>query len=206
MSAPRYRLHGIYAIVDSLDGARTALEGGIRVLQYRNKRGIDADALRAMRDRTRASDALLILNDDCEATRAFDCDGVHLGPDDEGYGDVARVRALLGDDRLIGLSCGTAGEARAAQEEGADYVGVGPVFATASKSDAGEPIGIAGLRAVADATSLPAVAIGGISLQNIARVRTSGVTMAAVLSALHVPDGTAAARALVSAWTRRVTM
>lgn len=206
MSAPRYRLHGIYAIVDSLDGARTALEGGIRVLQYRNKRGIDADALRAMRDRTRASDALLILNDDCEAARAFGCDGVHLGPDDDGYDDIARVRALLGDERLIGLSCGTASEARAAQRGGADYIGVGPVFATASKSDAGEPIGIDGLREVARATPLPAVAIGGISLQNLALVRRSGVAMAAVISALHVPDAADAARALVRAWTRRVTM
>lgn len=206
MSALRDRLHGIYAIVDSLDGASAALAGGVRVLQYRSKRGIDAEALRAIRDRARALDALLILNDDCEAAVTFDCDGVHLGPDDAGYADVPRVRALVGDDRLIGLSCGTADEARAAQCGGADYIGVGPVFATSSKSDAGEPIGIDGLRAVAAATSLPTVAIGGISLQNLTQVRRSGAAMAAVISALQVSDGAAAASALVRAWTRRVTM
>ncbi len=205
MSA-RDLLYGIYAIVDSLEGANAALDGGICVLQYRSKRGIDADVLRAMRERVRDRSALLILNDDGEAARAFDCDGVHLGPDDDGYNDVARIRAVLGDERLIGLSCGSADEARAAQSGGADYIGVGPVFATASKSDAGEPIGVDGLRAVAAATSLPTVAIGGISLQNLPQVRRSGVAMAAVISALQVPDAASVARAFVRTWTRRVTM
>lgn len=206
MNDLREALHGMYAIVDSLSGARAALDGGIRLLQYRSKAGVNADAVRAIRERTRLCDALFIMNDSCEATLAYDCDGVHLGPDDDGYEDVPRVRAMLGAARLIGLSCGSADEARRAQASGADYIGVGPVFATTSKRDAGEPIGIAGLRAVAAATMLPTVAIGGISLANLAQVRASGVAMAAVISALQVPNAAAVARAFVRTWTRRVTM
>lgn len=200
MNAARAALHGIYAIVDALAAADAALRGGIRLLQYRSKRGVDADALRAMRERTRACGALLIANDSWEVAIAYDCDGVHLGPDDDGFADVSRVRAALGRERIVGLSCGTADEARAAQRDGADYVGIGPVFATASKSDAGAPIGIAGLREVAAAMSLPAAAIGGVSLENVAQVRASGVAMAAVISALQVPDAVSAARALARAW------
>lgn len=206
MSVLREALHGIYAIVDSAVGARAALDGGIRVLQYRSKGAVNADEVRAIREITRARGALLVMNDSCAAALACDCDGVHLGPDDDGYDDVPRARALLGDDRLIGLSCGTADEARRAQAGGADYVGVGPVFATTSKDDAGDPLGVAGLRAVAAAVTLPVVAIGGISQTNIAQVRASGVAMAAVISALQVPDAAAAARALARTWTRRVTM
>jgi thiamine-phosphate pyrophosphorylase len=196
-------LRGIYFIVnegerDPLALARAALNAGIAIVQYRAKRGIDPERLRALRVATRERNALLIVNDDCEATVAFDADGVHLGPDDAGFDRVASVRAIVGE-RLIGLSCGTAQEALAAG--GADYLGVGAVFATGSKDDAGTPIGIDGMLRVARATTLPVAAIGGIGAASLPAVRDSGIAMAAVISAIaNAPDPSAAAARLVGIW------
>jgi thiamine-phosphate pyrophosphorylase len=198
------RLHGIYAIVNedarALTIANAALDAGVRIVQYRAKNGIGAEHLQALRERTRARSALLIVNDDWRAALAFDCDGVHLGPDDDGFAAVAPVRAALGD-RLIGLSCGTIDEARVADAQDADYLGVGAVYATGSKADAGVPIGIDGLRAIAAASRYPVAAIGGIAPENIAAVRASGVAMAAVIAAIAAAtDPASAARGLVERW------
>ena len=114
--------------------------------------------------------------------------------------EVAAIRAAL-PHRLIGVSCGTPREARAAEEAGADYAGVGAVYATQSKADAGEPIGIAGLLRVAGATCVPVAAIGGIGFANLAEVRRAGVAMAAVISAIAASDDPRAATArLVGIW------
>jgi thiamine-phosphate pyrophosphorylase len=198
------RLYGVYAIVN--EDARTivladaALAGGVRILQYRAKGGIQAEHLQGLRKRTRACGALLIVNDDWRAALAFDCDGVHLGPDDEGFAMVAPVRAALGP-RLIGLSCGAVDEAQRANAEDADYLGVGAVYATASKADAGTPIGTDGLRAVAAASRYPVAAIGGITTASIDAVRVSGVAMAAVIAAIAAAaDPELAARTLVERW------
>ena len=199
------RLRGIYAIVndpgpDPQRIAGAAIDAGVRILQYRAKRGIDARRLRALRALTARAGALLIVNDDWRAALEFGCDGVHLGPGDDGFGDLAPVRAALGR-RLLGVSCGTCVEARGATAAGADYVGVGSVYATASKADAGPPIGLEGLRAVAAATPLPVAAIGGIGLSNVSDVARTGVAMAAVISAIaDSADPRAAAAALVGAW------
>ena len=183
-----------------LEVARAALDGGVRVLQYRAKSGILAGGLYALRTMTRSRDALLIVNDDWRAAIAFDCDGVHLGPDDEHFGDIAPVRAAIGA-RLIGVSCGTVEEAHTAQTMGADYIGVGSVFPTVSKGDAGLPIGVGGLALVAAATPLPVAAIGGIDATNLPAVRATGVAMAAVISAIaEAPDRQAAAAELVALW------
>lgn len=203
-AARAIRLHGIYLIVNdaptALSLARAALEAGVRIVQCRAKRNLHAGRLNELRRITHEYEALLVMNDDVEAAAAFDCDGVHLGPEDAGYDDLPRVRAAIGD-RLIGLSCATAAEARAADAAGADYLGVGSVFATSSKDDAGAPIGIDGLKRVASATPLPVAAIGGIRAENIGVVRESGVAMAAVISAIgDADDPAAAARALVTAW------
>ncbi|HTX58110.1 MAG TPA: thiamine phosphate synthase [Verrucomicrobiae bacterium] len=200
------RLHGIYAIVngdarDPLACALAALGAGIRIVQYRAKSGIVPDTARALRALTAERGALLIFNDDWQAALAFDGDGVHLGPGDDGFAHVATVRARIGE-RLIGLSCGTPEEARAAGD--ADYLGVGSLYATRSKSDAGAPIGIAGLLAVAAATALPVAAIGGIDASNLPAVARSGVAMAAVISAIaDAADPSRAASELVAIWNAR---
>jgi len=197
-------LRGIYAILneerDPVELARAILDGGVRILQYRAKAGIVKEHALQLRSLTRARNALFIINDDWRAARTFDADGVHLGPDDTDLSQLAAIRANVGD-RLIGFSCGTVEEARGAQAAGADYAGVGAVFATGSKSDAGEPLGIEGLQRVAAATTLPVAAIGGIGAENLPAVRATGVAMAAMISALAgASDPAAAAARLVRIW------
>jgi thiamine-phosphate pyrophosphorylase len=198
-------LRGPYVIVnegtpDPVGLARACVRAGVRVVQYRAKRGMSADSLRALRNVTAEHGALLIVNDDADAALAFDCDGVHLGPDDGAFDGLESVRVRLGQ-RLIGISAGTPGEARAAQAAGADYIGIGAVYATASKDDAGAPIGLDGLRAVGAACTLPAAAIGGIDARNLADVARTGVAMAAVISAIAgASDPERAARDLVAIW------
>ena len=199
------RLHGIYAILneggaDPVALARDATRAGIRVLQYRAKQGIVAGTLRALRDVANESGALLVVDDDAAAAVRFDCDGVHLGPDDCDFRDIAHVRAAVGD-RLIGVSCGTLDETRAVNGEDVDYLGVGSVYPTRSKADAGDPIGIEGLRRIAAASRVPVAAIGGIDDANLTEVARCGVAMAAVISALSAArDPADAAKRLVRAW------
>jgi thiamine-phosphate pyrophosphorylase len=197
-------LQGIYAIVNDGEHAvaltRAYLDGGVALVQYRAKHGIHGERLRALREMTRARDALLIVNDDWRAAMEYACDGVHLGPGDDGFDDPQRIRDET-RTLVIGLSCGTVEEARAATPGVVDYIGVGPVYATGSKADAGEPIGIAGLKTVAAATRLPVTAIGGITLGNVDAVRASGVAMASIISALaEAPDPQAAAHMFCVRW------
>ena len=207
VSAAAHRLHGIYAIVDAsapdpVQLMCELLDGGIRIMQYRSKGGISPAHARTMRHLTYDRDALFILNDDWRAVDRFDADGVHLGPDDAQKDELPAIREQL-RGRILGLSCGTQDEARSAEIVGADYIGVGCVFATTSKTDAGEPIGIAGLKRVASATSLPVAAIGGIDLMNIPQVAMTGVAMAAILSAFHSGGNPSdVARQLIARWKR----
>jgi thiamine-phosphate pyrophosphorylase len=197
-------LHGIYAIVN--DGENTIaltqaiLAAGICIVQYRAKGGIVAQRAHALRKLTHEHGALFLLNDDWRAVQTYDADGAHVGPQDARFGELAQPRECL-RDRILGVSCGTPQEARLAAQAGADYVGAGAVYATHSKADAGEPIGIAGLRSIAAATTTPVAAIGGITLERLPAVRASGVEMAAVISAIaDAPDPRHAATALVQAW------
>jgi thiamine-phosphate pyrophosphorylase len=198
-------VRGIYAVVneggrDPVAVARAALHAGVRIVQYRAKGGVVPETAIALRRATLECGALCIMNDDADAAARYDFDGVHVGPDDRGFTDIAGLREILGA-RLIGVSCGTVDEAIAAEAGGADYLGVGAVYPTATKPDAGEPIGIAGLRRIADATALPVAAIGGIGLAQLPDVRATGVAMAAVVSAIAgARDPRAAAEALVFAW------
>ena len=148
----------------------------------RAKEGIDGATLQAIVGRVRAAGGVALVNDDVHLARL--ADGVHLGQEDAAELDLAQLRSALRDG-IIGLSCGTPQEARAADPALIDYVAAGPVFAT---------------RAVAVATGLPCAAIGGIGPATIARVRESGVVMAAVISALVCDDPEAVARDLVARW------
>ncbi len=198
------RLAGIYALVDPAAHADPVayldalLRGGVRLVQIRAKNGLVPGLLDALVARVRAAAGTAIVNDDVEAALA--ADGVHLGQEDLAGHDLRALRARLGG-RIIGLSCGTPAEARAADPALVDYIGAGPIFATRSKGDAGAPIGINGVRVVVEATALPVAAIGGIALETLPRVRETGAAMAAVISALAgAPDPEAAARAFVAAW------
>jgi thiamine-phosphate pyrophosphorylase len=198
------RFHGVYALIDPAAHAEPVayldalLRGGIRLVQIRAKGGIAPELLRVVIARIRAAGGIAIMNDDVEL--ALEADGVHLGQEDLAGHDLRALRAHLGA-RAIGLSCGTPAEARAVPPGLIDYIGAGPIFATASKGDAGGPIGVNGVRVVVEATSLPVAAIGGITLASLPRVRETGATMAAVISALSAAaDPEATARAFVTAW------
>jgi thiamine-phosphate diphosphorylase len=200
-------LHGIYAIVDPerspdpLAFAGALLAAGIRLLQYRDKRGADRDMVVALHARCAPLGAKLIVNDDLDA--ALFADGVHLGQEDLQRTPIARARKILGA-RIIGVSAATPELAHTAQEEGADYLGAGPYRATRSKVTAREPLGPAGLRAIVQSVTIPVAAIGGIELGDVGDVRSTGAAMVAVISALSdVADPKAAAQALIARWEAR---
>ena len=200
--APRSRLRGVYALVDPdraepISFTEALLRGGIRLFQVRAKRGIDGATLIAIVARVREAGGLTIVNDDVRLARL--ADGVHLGQEDAASLDLPELRRALGS-AIIGLSCGTPQEARAADPTLIDYIGAGPAFASPSKHDAGFPIGLSGVRAVVEATSLPVAAIGRIGVDTVARIPQTGATMAAVISALVCEDVEPAARALVERW------
>lgn len=165
-----------------------ALDAGARAVQLRMKEagaGEMLDAAGPLRRRTRAAGALFFVNDRLDVALAADADGVHLGPDDL---PVRAVREAVGRKLLIGYSTDDPEEARRAVSDGADYIGCGTVYPTASKSDAGEAIGLEGLDAVARSVEVPVVGIGGVTperAREVARTRAAGV---AVISAVMSAD------------------
>ncbi len=184
------KLSGLYVLTHHAWGgghesiARAALRGGARILQLRDKTSGRA-SLEATGHRLRALThefgALLLVNDDPRLARVIEADGVHLGPDDA---SPEEARALLGDDAVVGVSCGTVEDAYRALVQGASYIGAGAIFGTATKADAGEAIGLESLRAIARSTPLPVAAIGGVDQSNIAWLRPCGARMACVISAI----------------------
>ena len=204
--SPDARLRGLYVITDERAGhlaiARAALRGGARLIQLRDKHTPPRALLhiaRQMRHLTSEFDALLWINDRFDLALLCGADGVHLGPDDWPLADVRRCAP---PGFLIGASCGTPDEARAAQNAGADLIGIGAVYATATKADAGAAIGLDRLKEIAAATTLPTAAIGGINAENIAAIARTGVDMACVVAAVagagNETQMQAATRALVS--------
>lgn len=132
------------------------------------------------------------VNDDPRLAVEADADGVHVGPEDA---PPAEARAVVGTERLVGFSAGTCEEARSGAAGGADYLGVGPVFGSTSKADAGPALGLAELSRIAAATDLPVIAIGSITPERIASVLAHGAFGVAVLSAYALaPDPEAAMR------------
>lgn len=178
-----------------------AILGGATVVQLREKGATTREWLRAGQEVMavcRRYGVPFIVNDRVDVALALDADGVHVGPDDM---PVSLARRLLGEDKIIGFSAGTEEEARQAEAEGADYLGIGAVFATGSKGDAGEPIGVDGfLRVRRAAPSLPAVAIAGITPSRAEEVMAQGADGVAVISAVFgAPDVRRAAEALRAA-------
>ena len=170
-----------------------ALEGGVTFLQLREKHLTGEE----LRREARAIQALcaargvpFVINDDVDLALELDADGVHVGQEDM---EAGQVRAKLGPEKLIGVSAHTVEEALLAQSRGADYLGVGAVFPTGTKRDAGA-MTFDTLRAICDAVTIPVVAIGGISGDNVDRLRGSGIAGAAVVSAIFArPDARQAA-------------
>ena len=175
------------------DVVREALAAGAPTIQLRLKSASARELLeaaQALMPIVRSAGALFIVNDRLDAALAAGADGVHLGPDDLPVKEVRRVadaRSGVADTFIVGYSTDTTDEAAQAEAEGADYLGVGAVYATANKSDAGDVIGLKGLRCVVGAVSIPVVAIGGITPERAPAVAKTGVcgsaTIGAVMSA-----------------------
>lgn len=187
----------------TLELVRQALAGGATAIQLREK-GMSAREMvelgREIRNLTRESGAAFIVNDRLDVALAVEADGVHIGQKDL---PAQVARKLLGPGKILGVSTGTVLEARQAVADGADYLGVGSIFATKSKGDAGEPIGLAGLKAIRAAVDVPIIAIGGIDAGNVAEVIAAGADGVAVVSAvIGAQDVAAAARELLSAIRR----
>ncbi|HXR64330.1 MAG TPA: thiamine phosphate synthase [Ktedonobacteraceae bacterium] len=178
---------------DLLTVATAALEGGATVIQLRNKtastRVLIAEGL-ALRALTREHGALLIVNDRVDVALAVDADGVHVGQDDM---PAALARRLLGSQRILGVSASTLEEAEEAAANGADYLGIGPIFPTVAKADAGPETGTALLVDSARKWPLPLVAIGGITAENTRDVIQAGATGIAVIRAVVGMDDIAQA-------------
>jgi thiamine-phosphate pyrophosphorylase len=144
----------------------------------------------------------LVINDDVDIAASSGADGTHVGQSDMSAADA---RQLLGPGKLLGVSVGTVREALDAQRGGADYLGVGAVFQTASKADAGD-IPLATLKQICEAVSIPVVAIGGINRHNIGKLKGTGISGVAVISALFAEkDIESAARTLRALSNETVT-
>ena len=185
----------LYALTDSRlsrgrpleEVADKLLSSGIHILQYREKRlpaGKMLEECRMLREMTRKANACFIVNDHIDIAMLAGADGVHIGQDDL---PVEEVRRLVGPDIIIGLSTHSPEQARAAA--GADYIGVGPLFATQTKEDVVDPAGFEYLDWVVANIDLPFVAIGGIKEHNIGEVAAHGAKCCALVSELvGAPD------------------
>ncbi len=187
----------LYALTDSnlslgrpvLEVAKALLDAGIRILQYREKdkkAGLMLEECLALREMTRAAGACFIVNDHVDIAMLCEADGVHVGQDDL---PVSAVRRLVGPDIIIGLSTHSPEQARAAVAAGADYIGVGPIYATKTKKDVCAPVTLDYLDWVVGNIDLPFVAIGGIKCHNIGEVTRHGARCCALVSELvGAPD------------------
>lgn len=196
--------YSIYLVTDDgclqgralIDCVREALEGGVTLVQYRAKTASSAEMyaealqLKALCD---SFNVPLIINDRLDIAMAVGAAGVHLGQDDL---PCAAARKILGEDYIIGVSAHNPAEAQAALQSGADYLGCGAVFGTATKADV-KKLGTEGLTAICREKGLPVVGIGGVTADNYREVRVAGADGAAIVSGiLAQPDIRAAVRAI----------
>lgn len=196
--------YSIYLVTDEgclqgralLDCVREALDGGVTLVQYRAKTASSAEMynealqLKALCDSFKVP---LIINDRLDIAMAVGAAGVHLGQDDL---PCVAARKILGEDYIIGVSAHNPAEAKAALQSGADYLGCGAVFGTATKADV-QKLGTDGLAAICKAKGLPVVGIGGVTADNYREVRAAGADGAAIVSGiLAQPDISATVRAI----------
>ena len=198
----------LYAITDRralpagvtlAQAVEAALDGGVTCLQLREKEASAGEILalaRTLLPLCRARRVPLLINDRVDIALAAGADGVHLGQDDL---PLPEARALLGPDRILGATAHTVEEALRAQAEGADYLGVGAMFPTGTKTNT-IPTSADTLKAICAAVSIPVVAIGGVTAQNLPTLSGTGIAGAAVVSAIFSQSNlTAAARTLRAA-------
>lgn len=179
-----------------VETVRRAVAGGVSFVQLRDKAATTQERVelaRALKSVLSGLGVPLVINDDVRAAAAADADGAHIG---QGDMTPAQARALLGPDKVLGLSCETPETVAAVDPSLVDYLGLGPVFGTATKADHEDPIGFDGLASLVALSPCPSVAIGGLKADHESAVRRSGADGLAVVSAIcGQPDVTAAAQA-----------
>jgi thiamine-phosphate pyrophosphorylase len=190
------KIKGYYFITDAglskagnLRDVSHAVAAGVSVVQYRNKTGTTRELYEeASRLREICQNTLLLINDRLDIALAVDADGVHLGQDDL---SLAAARKHLGPDKIIGVTVHSLDQAIRAAGEGANYLGVSPIFPTTTKADAGPPAGLRLLRELKTKSHLSLVAIGGITLLNAPQVIASGAVGVCAISAVVSKDDVA---------------
>lgn len=185
----------LYAVTDRhwlgdrtlYDVVRESLDGGVTFLQLREKNLDDEsfyeEAVK-LQEMARDYGVPFVVNDNVDIAVRMNADGVHVGQSDM---EAGNVRALIGPDKILGVSAQTVEQAVLAEERGADYLGVGAVFPTGSKDDA-EDVSFETLKAICEAVSIPVVAIGGITSENTPKLAGSGICGIAVISAIYAKE------------------
>jgi thiamine-phosphate pyrophosphorylase len=185
---------------DVIETTRVALAAGAPLVQARTKDVTDrvryAHTARLV-EMARAYGVACLVNDRADMAFALEADGVHAGLDDM---PTAAARAVLGDAAIVGATCRNPEQARRAEADGASYIGTGPAYATTTKSGLPEPVGPAGIAAVAAAVSIPVIAIAGITAAHIPELLDAGAWGVAVVGAVYrAPDPGAAVAELLEA-------
>ncbi len=175
----------------------SAIRSGITMVQYRSKTGTDARSVREAKELAticKEHKSLFIVNDRIDIALAAGADGVHLGQEDFPFNEARRI---LGESKLLGVSTHSIKQAKEAENQGWDYIGVGPIFESKSKLNM-QPIGLKALKEISDCTRLPSFAIGGINESNIDEVISNGATRIAVINAIiNAKDAASASKSLL---------
>jgi thiamine-phosphate pyrophosphorylase len=182
-------MRGFYFITDSrlsrsgnASDVRSALKAGVKVVQYREKNKSSREMFEeALKLRRICRKITFLVNDRVDIALAVGADGVHLGQDDM---PLPIARKILGKKRLIGLTVHNLKEALLAHKQGADYLGVSPIFLTATKLDSGKPVGLSMLKKIRRHIKSPIVAVGGINLSNAKEAFLSGADSVSAISAV----------------------
>lgn len=190
---PLDMIKGFYFITDPgltkkgiVSDVRAAISAGVDVVQYRNKEAADEESLsQALELREICRNVLFLINDRVDIALASGADGVHLGKNDI---SCREARSILGKDKIIGMTAHSLDEAIEAEEKGANYLGVGPVFGTNTKKDAGPPCGAGLIEQVKETCKVPVVGIGGIDLDNAEEVIKAGADAVCAISAVVSRD------------------
>jgi len=184
---------------DHVKAARDAVAGGAKIIQLRDKNAPKGQIVKWARQIRRIA-PILIINDYVDIVNKVGADGVHLGQEDLKKTSIAKVRSVLGEDKIIGISVQNVPQALKAEKLGADYVAPGPMFATPGKPGL-KPLGLIMLRKIMKKVKIPVVAIGGINESNIYNVRKTGCRRAAVIRAvLEKKNMRGAARKLINSF------
>lgn len=193
---------GILGDRDLFKAVEAAIKGGTTIVQLREKDISSLDFYNIavkLKELVHRYNVPLIINDRLDIALAVDADGLHIGQSDLPI-EVAR-RLLPG--KILGYSVSNVEEALHGQKNGADYLGAGAVYATGSKADAGNPIGVEMVRKIKQSVALPVVGIGGIGLSNIEEIKTTGIEGVSIISAiLGSPDIEGTSRRLIDLWRK----